>query len=264
MRISQACLRALLSLALAAFFAATLSAATDPFVGTWKLNPAKSKFTGEQLKIEDLGQNRYKISGGIDSDTLTADGSDQPIRYGRTESITKQAANVWKVVQKQDGKVLSAATWTLSADGKTLAVKGTDNKPDGTTSDYEVAVKRVGSGSGFAGTWETTDVKFTSPNEYVITSYQGDGLTFSTPAYKEVLNMKFDGKDYPSSGPNVPAGAVTSGRRVNASTLDTTGKIKDKVTDHTTFTVSTDGKTMTLTIHETGQAKALTAVYDKQ
>ena len=264
MRISNSCLRALISLALAVLCAAALSAATDPFVGTWKLNVAKSKFSGEQLKIEDLGQNRYKITGGIGSDTITADGTDQPIHYGRTESITKQGPNVWKVAQKMDGKLLSTDTWTLSADGKTLAVKGTSMKPDGTTSDYEVAVKRIGSGSGFAGTWETTEVKFTSPDEYVITSYGSDGLTFSTPAYKEVLNMKFDGKDYPSSGPNVPPGAVTSGKRVNANTLDTTGKIKDQVTDHTTFQVSADGKTMTLTIHETGQAKPLTAVYEKK
>jgi hypothetical protein len=56
--------RVLSTLALAAFSAAALSAATDPFVGTWKLNPAKSKFSGEQIKIDDLGQNRYKITGG--------------------------------------------------------------------------------------------------------------------------------------------------------------------------------------------------------
>ena len=256
--------RVLSTLALAAFSAAALSAATDPFVGTWKLNPAKSKFSGEQIKIDDLGQNRYKITGGVDSDTITADGTDQPVHYGRTEAITKQGPNVWKIVMKKDGKVLSTGTWTLSGDGKTLAVKGSNVKPDGTNADFEAAVKRVGSGSGWAGTWESTDVKISSPDEYIISSYQGDGLSFSTPAYKEVLNMKLDGKDYPATGPNVPPGATSSGKRVNASTLEITEKIKDKVMDHVAYQVSADGNTLTLTIHETGQPKPLTAVYEKK
>src|ERR1035441_379097 len=64
MRISNMSPRTLSTLALAAFSAAALSAATDPFGGTWRLNPAKSKFSGEQIKIDDLGQNCYKIIGG--------------------------------------------------------------------------------------------------------------------------------------------------------------------------------------------------------
>ena len=37
-------------------FFSTLSAATDPFVGKWKLNQAKSSMTGEQ--VEDRGSWR--------------------------------------------------------------------------------------------------------------------------------------------------------------------------------------------------------------
>jgi hypothetical protein len=257
-------LRTVSTLALAALCAAALSAAGDPFVGTWKLNPAKSQFSGEQIKIDDLGQNRYKITGGADSDTLTADGTDQPVRFGRTEAITKQGPNVWKIVTKKDGKLLSTATWTLSADGKTLAIKGSSVKPDGTSADFEVAVKRVSGGSGWAATWESTDVKISSPDELVISSYQNDGLSISTPAYKDVLNLKFDGKDYPETGPNVPPGAASSGKRVNANTLEITDKVKDEVMDHLTYQVSPDGKTLTMTIHETGQPKPLTAVYEKK
>jgi hypothetical protein len=257
-------LRALSTLLLAASSAATLSAAADPFVGTWKLNLAKSKFSGEQMKIEDLGQNRYKLTGGVDSDTITADGTDQPVHYGRTLAITKQGSNVWKVVSKKDGKVLSTYTETLSADGRTLSFKGSNVKPDGTSADFEGATKRVGSGSGWAGTWESTEVKISSPDETVISSYQGDGLSFATPAYKDVLNMKFDGKDYPETGPQVAAGSASSGKRLNANTLEITDKIQDKVMDHATFEVSKDGKTLTITVHETGQPNPLTAVYDRK
>jgi len=106
------------SLAIAYLLAGTLWAADDPFCGKWKLNMEKSKFAGEQTKIEDLGGNKYKWTSGNVSDTITADGTDQPVRFGRTISIAPEGANNWKMVIKKDGKVLSSMTHTVSEDGK--------------------------------------------------------------------------------------------------------------------------------------------------
>jgi hypothetical protein len=106
-------------------------------------------------------------------------------------------------------------------------------------------------------------VKFTSPGEWDIEPYNGDGLTFNTPAYKDTLSMKFDGKEYEEKGPNVALGSMSSCKRVNAHTLEVTDKVKGEVMDHTKYEVAPDGKTLTLTIRETGQPKALTIVYDK-
>jgi hypothetical protein len=50
---------------------------------------------------------------------------------------------------------------------------------------------------------------------------------------------------------------------VDAHNLEVTNKVKDEVMDRTKFQVSPDGKTLTLTIHETGQPHAITVVYDK-
>jgi hypothetical protein len=255
--------RTMQSLALLCLFIASLSAADDPFVGKWKLNQEKSKIAGEQMKIEDLGDNKYKFSFGNVSDTITADGTDQPVHFGRTRSITKEGSNTWKVVSKKDGKVESSNIQTLSDDGNTRTIKGTNTKPDGSTSDYEVVDKRVGSGSGFAGTWESTNVKITSPDEWQIEPYDGNGLTFNTPAENDILSMKFDGKNYAEKGPTVAPGSTSSGKRPDAHTLEITDKVKGQVMDHTKFEVSPDGKTLTLTIHETGQPNALTIVYDK-
>jgi hypothetical protein len=223
----------------------------------------KRKFAREQTKIEDLGGNKYKSISGNVSDMITADGNDQPVHFGRTISITPEGANNWKMVIKKDGKILSSMTHTLSEDGKTQTIKGTETKPDGTTSDFNVVSKRVGSGSGWGGTWESTDVKFSSPDEWDIEAYDGDGLTFNTPAYPDTVSMKFDGKDYEEKGPNVAPGSMSAGKRVSAHTLDVTDKVKGEVMDHTKFEVSQDGKTLTLTIRETDQPKALTIVYDK-
>jgi hypothetical protein len=66
------------------------------------------------------------------------------------------------------------------------------------------------------GTWESADFKFNSSDEYDVERYKGDGLSFNTPAYKNVLRMKFDGKDYEEKGPNVAPGSMSSGKRFNA------------------------------------------------
>lgn len=251
------------ALSFTCLLAGMLHASNDPFCGKWKLNKEKSKIAGEQMKIQDLGGKKFKFSNGNDSDTVTADGTDQPIHYGRTMSLSIEGPASLKMVLKQDGKVISSMTHSLSADGNTQTIKGTDTKPDGTTSDFEVSEKRVGKGSGWTGTWESTTVDFTSPDEWEIKPYGAHGLTFYTAAYQDTLDMNFDGKDYAEKGPNVPAGSMSSGKRVDAHTLDVTDKIKAKVVDHTRYEVSSDGKTLTLTIHETGQPNALVVVYDK-
>jgi hypothetical protein len=251
------------SLALACLLAGTLWAADDPFCGKWKLNMEKSTFTGEQIKIKDLGGNKYEWTVGNVSDTITYDGTDQPVHFGRTISMAPEGANSWKMVIKKDSRAISSMIHTISDDGKTQTIKGTETKPDGTTSDFNVVWKKAGGGSRWGGTWESADVKFTSPDEWDIEAYESDGLTFNTPAYQDKLSMRFDGKDYEEKGPNVAPGSMSAGKRMNAHTLDVTDKVKGQVMDHTKYEVSPDGKTLTLTIRETGQAKALTIVYDK-
>ena len=251
------------SLAVASLLAGTLLASDDPFCGKWKLNMEKSNLVGEQIKIQDLGGNKYQWTVGNVSDTITYDGTDQPVHYGRTISMAPEGTNAWKMVIKMDGRVISSMTHTISSDGKTQTIKGTETKPDGTNSDFDVVWKKTAGGAGWGGTWESTDVKFTSPDQWDIEPYEGDGLSFNAPAYQDLLSMKFDGKDYEEKGPNVAPGSMSSGKRVNTHTLEVTDKVKGQVTDHTKYEVSPDGRTLTLTIHGSGQPKAQTIVYDK-
>ena len=252
------------SIALACTLAGTLSAAeNDPFCGKWTLNQAKSKVVGEQMKIDDLGGNKYKITFGNVSDTITADGTDQPGRFGETTAITPEGSKEWKMVIKKDGKTTTSMTHKLSDDGQAQTIQGTNYKPDGTTFDYTVKLKRISSGSGWAGTWESTQAKISSPPEFDIESYEGDGLSLKTPAYQDTLSMKFDGKDYEEKGPQVAPGSMSSGKRIDLHTLAVTDKVKGEVMDHAKFQVSDDGKTLTITVRATGQPHAASYVYDK-
>jgi hypothetical protein len=249
---------------LASWSVAALSGASDAFVGAWKLNMAKSKFSGYRYKIEDLGQNRYKLAFDAEPDIITANGTDQPVHYGNTMSLTRKGPNVWVFVSKKDGRVLESYTDTLSADGKTITFKGVLNKPDGSSGDVQGTWNRVGSGSGWAGTWESSKIKVSAPDEFVISSYEGEGLSFNTPAYKDVLNIKFDGKEYVETGPNVASGSTSSGKRVDGNTVELTDRVQGKVTDRTKVHVSQDAKTLTITMFYTGQDTPQIAVFDKK
>jgi hypothetical protein len=252
-----------LVMTLGGLLAGSLWAADDPFVGRWKLNPARSTFTGMQMKIDDLGGSKYKITSGNTSDTITADGTDQPTSEGDTVSIAPEGANAWKMVIKRKGTIVSSMTHSLSPDGATQTIKGIENKPDGSTSDFTVEMKRVGNGSGWAGTWEQVKVEENSTHELDIDAYQESGLTFRSPDYRATVSMNFDGKSYGEVGPDASPDDAFSGTRADAHSLDLTFTMKGKVVEKRKYQISPDGRTLTITTLETGQPHARIMVYDK-
>lgn len=76
--------------------------------------------------------------------------------------------------------------------------------------------------------------------------------------------MKFDGKDYPSLGPNAVSGSVSSGRRVNERTLELTDKMKGKVMDTRELKLSPGADTLTMTVYPIGRNKPNILVFDRE
>jgi hypothetical protein len=121
--------------------------ATDPVVGTWKLNLAKSKFSpGPAPKSQTRAY--VATAGSIDmmytgvaadgsavngKSTFKYDGKDYPITGSAdfdTLSLKRIDANTIESTQKKAGKATGTTVRTVSADGKvmTLKSKGTDAK----------------------------------------------------------------------------------------------------------------------------------------
>jgi len=94
--------------------------------------------------------------------------------------------------------------------------------------------------------------------------YEGDGLSFIDPSEEETKNVKFDGKDYPNLGPNVVPGSASSVRRVNERTLEMTDKIDGKVMDAQQIELSSDLKTLTMTVHTVGRSEPNILVFERQ
>jgi hypothetical protein len=134
---------------------AVFAQASNPLIGTWKLDAAKSKgMKGGTTKIEAAGEG-VKFSSDLVAAADTAprhsefsgnyDGKDNPVTgdnpYGNTVALTRVDAKTTRLTFKQDGKVTATVTIVLSADGKTRTstAKGKDAKgqPVDTMSFYE-------------------------------------------------------------------------------------------------------------------------------
>lgn len=239
-------------------------AADDPFVGKWKLNPSRSKLT-DAMKVERVSGNKYAFDFGSGTpETVVADGTDHPAGFDTTFAVTIEAPNKWSVVRKKDGTPIITATWELSQDGKTLTDHFTSTSANGTKSSLDYVYDRTAGSAGFAGTWESDSVQVNSVFEFQIEPYEEDGLSFISPADQTTKNIKFDGKDYPGSGPSLPKGYTTSGHRVSALTIQLTDKIAGKIVDTRQEELSSDLKTLTLTVHAMNRSKPSSLVFERE
>jgi len=122
-------------------------AQTNPFVGTWNLNLAKSKFSptppvqSSTLTYEAVEQGVKATVKGTDAEgkpidyqyTANYDGKDYPITGApNADTVSLKRINAYKVEQtrKKAGKVVLTMTLVVSKDGKTLTTtaKGVNAK----------------------------------------------------------------------------------------------------------------------------------------
>jgi len=132
-----------------------LAQSTNPLVGTWNLNVAKSKapFKSGTTIVQAMGDGiRFSVdlvgTDGTKSHwefTANYDGKDNPVTgdspYGDTVAVTRVDERTTRIVGKHGGKPTTTHTIVVSADGKTRtsAAKGTDKagKPVDSVSFYE-------------------------------------------------------------------------------------------------------------------------------
>jgi hypothetical protein len=130
----------LLTLALC-FVAAAVCFAADGFIGTWKLNEAKSKLSpgtpkNSTVVYEAAGDNVKVTIDGTDSDgkpshnewTGKFDGKDYPVTgdpSSDSRSLKKISAHRLTFAVKKGDKVTTTGRIVLSADGRTRTVTTT-------------------------------------------------------------------------------------------------------------------------------------------
>jgi hypothetical protein len=123
----------------AMLFVGSAIAQSDPAAGTWKLNPAKSRYTpgpapkSNVITIVVAGDTLKISSQGIDGNdkptttsyTATFDGKDNKITGNPaydTLSHKRIDANTTEQTRKNEGKTVPTAVRKISAAGKTMTV----------------------------------------------------------------------------------------------------------------------------------------------
>jgi hypothetical protein len=255
----------------------TLWAADNPFVGKWKVNPAKSEINDE-MKVEAAGVNRYAVTFGPDQvDIVVADGSDQPALSGTTLSIAVKGPNSWQIVRKMKGRRFIKADWTLSENGKTLNDAFTQYLPDGMTLFSQplpngstlvlpYVYQRSAGSSGFLGTWDSQSATVKAGIELEVLPYEGDGLSFKRSDEEIAKRIKLDSNNYPDIDTNgADGGPASSSHPVNARRLEITYKLRDQVTGTRQIELSPDLKTLTDTLLLAGQSRPKSVlVFDRE
>jgi len=117
----------------------TALAQTDPAIGSWTLNVAKSTYTpgpaprSQTITITASAKGIKVVSKGIDgkgkptSTEYTAgfDGQNVPVMFNLIyDSLSQKRIdkNTTELVRKKAGKVVQTATRVVSADGKTMTI----------------------------------------------------------------------------------------------------------------------------------------------
>ena len=248
---------------IAGFLAATRWLAADPFVGKWKVNPAKSQLNDE-MKIEVLRANEYILTfepGAVD--TIVADGADHRSLGGTTLSMTPQGDNGWRVVRKNKNRTLISANWKLAADGNTLTDDYTQFADDGSKMKVNYVYERTAGSSGLAGTWDSSGEHVQGTLQLQIEPYKQNGLSFVMRGSGLNESITFDGADYPE-GPKALQGATRSGRRVSDRRVEIIERVHGTIRQTQLIELSPDFRTLTMTFQLTGQSRPQAAlVFDR-
>jgi hypothetical protein len=150
------------AIAVALFASGSVLAQSDPFVGTWKLNVAKSKYVNappapktETRTVETQGDSVRISLDGVEVDgsriaysyTTKFDGEDSPVtgtgaaNAEDTVALKRVDAYTFTATTKRGGKVIRTVRGVVSKDGKvtTLVAKGTDaqGRPASATTVWE-------------------------------------------------------------------------------------------------------------------------------
>jgi hypothetical protein len=237
--------------------------AASPFDGTWKLNTEKSNFTGDTFTYTATANGFHYSDGAAVEYDFAIDGKAYPTLPGRTVTWTKTGDNSWESVTRVGEKTLGKARRTLSADGKTLTIAYTTNRPDGTTAHEEDVYARVSGTDGLAGDWKSVKAQTTSSTMIITTPAPGK-FEINNPAMKQVIKGSVDGPAV-ATGPFIPPGAAATYKAPSPNEWDYAVTLSGKPFIGGMMTVSPDGKTLTDASWTAGkESEKSTAVFDKQ
>jgi hypothetical protein len=241
--------------------------AQSAFDGTWRMNYDKSTLSSKPLVLS-LNKGIYTCSECSPQYEIEADGTEQPVAGQSFDIQSVRAVDPQTVAltYKKAGKPYGEQTMTVSDDGNTLKVTGTFHKegseePVDVKATWTRAGKAPAGAHAISGSWIENKVEVSETGLTFTFKSNGDEVTH-TNVLGATYTAKLDGKYYPVKG----GGAWTSVslKRIDDRTILETDKNGEKVAEIDKWTVSPDGKTMTLVATGKPSGRTSTLVAKKQ
>lgn len=228
---------------------AGLSWATDSasIYGTWVRDPTKTRVTPpQQMEIKVTGQEFLQKSHfnprGL---TLRLDGT--PVNG--SPSMRRIDDRTLEETFYRNGEAYGTIRYTLSPDGEQLINLAEGKYPNGKPYSNTIVYRRIGGAAadGFNGIWQEDQAanKYRYPLTITFTR-SGDDVKYEDGGGVLEYTAPLDGKDHPTKGQSGSGQSVALEQLSNTS-MRITLKQNGKTTRTSTYEVSADNRTLTVT-----------------
>ena len=225
------------------------------FDGTWKVDLGKAQLT-QKPDVFSLQAGMYHCKTCVPPVDVKADGQDQKVTghpYYDSVSVRVVDDRTIEETDKKDGKTVLTDKMTVTADGKTLTYEFTDSTAtSGDTVTGKGEMIRVAKGPAgshaISGSWRNSKMDSVSDNATTI-SYKVEGGTLNmTSPTGQSYSAKLDGTDAPFKGD--PGTSSVSVKQMGKNVIEESDKRDGKVISVARMSVSSDGKTMSITVND--------------
>lgn len=255
----------LLAFAFCGLLGTSAFGAKNPWVGIWKLDLAKSKFTGYTIEFAPDGNGGMLMRSSSCALTFRPDGTERATPMAKRASAwTKLGNNAFDTVTKTNGVVVAKTHREVSSDNKTLTRTAELTRGSGNVREVETFT-RVGNGTGLVGTWLSTKQQRTAEETVVILPAPAGSFRTIMPDFNEAVSGKLDGSDIPVKDTKRLPGVTIAITKPSERRLEYTIKSNGKVMFKGYQTLSADGNTLTdVSWGLDRQQEKSTGVYIKQ
>ena len=240
--------------------------ASSAFDGTWKSRLDSFKVAGKPDSFL-LVDGEYTCSSCNPELKVKADGVSHKVTghaYYDEAMVKVISPTSIELTIKQQGKAIGTTTYSVSADGATLAGKFVDHSgaKEATGSFTEKRVGAAPSGAhAVSGSWLTDQLS--AGNDALRTvQYEMMPDHFIMHWNGQSYDAKFDGKEYPVAGD--PGHTVVTLKRLDDNTVEETDHRQGKVVDEIRLAVAKDGKTVQVTDKDVAHGQTTTYTLEKQ
>jgi len=229
--------------------------AQSRFDGTWKIDLAESQ-SSTKIYAYLLQDNTYRCTTCDPPLDIRADGRDQKITGEACyDTVSLKVVDDWTTLEtdKRTGKTVGTSRMTVSSDGNSATFEWTEScNANGDVVSGKDILSRVAKGPrgshAVSGSWRLSKRVNRSESALVVTlKLEGDTFSFADPAGQGYA-ARLDGTETPFKGSL--SHTMVSVKRIDENTIEESDKQDGKVVEVTRFTLSADGKTMTVSIED--------------